>query len=150
MDWCFGQDGNGETRYSDRVENNGRVVEIAKDRNAEAVGECMGYEKSGVDSNRLACGWGVAGTDSCSCGDESRTAECDARCHRHLTEQIEPACNPRVESRLVIWGQNGSPEVGTTASGNGRHYLGHTEGDEEGEEADDDPADRHDTWPTCG
>ena len=30
--------------------------------------------------------------------------ECDACCYRNLTEQIEPACNPRVKGRLVIWG----------------------------------------------
>lgn len=149
MDWCFGQYGNGETCHSDRVKNDGRVVEISEERNAEAVDDRMRYEKSGVDANRFACGWRVTGAYSCSCGDESCAAERDARRYRDLTEQVEPTGDPRVKSRLVIWGQDGSPEVGTSAGRDGRDDFSHAEGNEEGEEADDDPTDRHDAWSTC-
>ena len=132
------------------MEKDGRVVEIAKDRNTEAVGQCMRYQESGVDSNRFARGWRIAGANGRRCGDELCTAERDARRHRHLTEQIEPARDPRVESGLVVWGQDGGPEVGASTGRDGGHYLRHTEGDEEGEEADDDPAHGHDAWSACG
>lgn len=104
MDRCFGQYGNGEACHAHGVEKDGRVVEIAKERNTEAVGQRMRYQEGGVDPNRFARGWRIAGADGCRCGDELCTAERDARRHRHLTEQIEPACDPRVEGRLVIWG----------------------------------------------
>ena len=98
MFWGFGEDGNGETGYSDRMEDDGCVVEIAKERDAEAVDEGMRYQKCGIDPDRFASGGCIASSYCCCRGDESRTAECDARRYGDLTEQIEPACDPRVES----------------------------------------------------
>ena len=37
MGRCFGQYGNCETRYSDRVEKNGRIVENSENRDGETI-----------------------------------------------------------------------------------------------------------------
>ena len=150
MGGCFGEDGDGETGHSDRVEDDGGVVEVAKDRNPEAVDEGVGDEKSGIDSDGFAGGGGIRGADGGGGGDETGAAECDASGDGDLTEEIEPAGDPGVKGRLVLWSQDGSPEVGTTTGRDGGHNLGHTEGDEEGEKADDDPTDGHDAWSSSG
>ena len=149
MGWCFGQDGDGEACDADRVEGDGSVVQIPEERDAEAVDERMRHQQSGIDANRLRGRGRVARAYGCGRGDESRATECDSRRDGDLTEQVEPARDPRVERGLVVRGQDGGPEVGTAAGGDGGNDLGHAEGDEEGEEADDDPADGHDAWSAC-
>ena len=104
MDWCFGQYGDCEAGYSNGVEDNGCVVQVSEERNAEAVDKRMRDQQSGIDANRLPCRRRIAGAYGCSCGDEARATECDARRNGDLPEQIEPAGDPRVKGRLVVRG----------------------------------------------
>ena len=97
MGWCFGQYGDGEAGDADRVEGDGSVVQIPEERDAEAVDEGMRYQQSGIDANRLRGRGRVARAYGCSRGDESGATEGDTGRDGDLTEQIEPARDPRVE-----------------------------------------------------
>lgn len=58
----------------------------------------MRYQNSGVNPNRLACGWLIVGAYGCNGGDEACATERDASRYGDLTEQVEPAGDPRVKS----------------------------------------------------
>ena len=43
-----------------------------------------------------------------------------------------PACDPGIEGGFFLGSQGRSPEIGTTASGYGRHDLSHTKSNDHG------------------
>lgn len=62
-----------------------------------------------------------------------------------LAQKVEPPCDPREERRRALGGrQHRRPEIRPSARRVRGRDFGHAEPYEESEDADDDPADRHD------
>lgn len=161
---CFGKECNDESGDAGRVQEDGGVVEVAKDVHAKGVGDAVRDEERGVYADSLGRGGCIGGLDSCGCGDEAGEAECYAGCYGDLAEEVEPrfvstyqpqnqeryfgrvpASYPRSEGGVLRRREYGGPEVRTAASGDGGDDLSHPEGDDKRKEGDDDPADAHDS-----
>ena len=73
------------------MEDDGRVIEEAKDMHAEGVDHTVRNKDSGIDSDRLTRS-GDVGSVQRGCGrDEAGETKRDTGCDGNLAEQIEPA-----------------------------------------------------------
>jgi hypothetical protein len=73
------------------VEDDRRVVQIAKDFDTERVDHAMGEEERGINANCFAGGWGVGRFDSCKSRDESSTPKGDSGGNSKLMLCLENA-----------------------------------------------------------
>ena len=125
------------------MEDNGGVVEVAENVDAEAVDHPMAEQQSGVDSKR-STGCGNEAFDFGEGGDEGCGTEGDARCDGYLAQEVEPAGYPGCKRRVFLGCEDGGPEVGASGGGDGGDNLCHAETNEHGEEGHDDPSHGHD------
>lgn len=110
---------------------------------AKAVDHAVAKQQRSVDTECPASR-GHETFDLGGCGNECSEAERDTGCDCDLAKQVEPARHPGHKRRMLLWCEDGRPEVRASGRGDRGHNLSHAEADEHGEETHDDPANRHD------
>ena len=142
----LGKDSDRQRKNTKTMEGNGVVVEKAESVHPEAVDDPVRYENGRVYSDRFAGRGRIARLDRRGCGDQSSQTKRYTRRDSDLTEEVEPAGDPRSEGGMLGRRQHGRPEVWPTTRWDRRDDLSHAQGHDEGEEADNDPSHRHSTW----
>ena len=61
MGWCFCEDSDRDACYADRVQQDRRVVEVAKHVNSEGIDDAVGDEQSCIDADDSSWGRGICG-----------------------------------------------------------------------------------------
>ena len=96
MGRCFGEHGDDEREDAEGVQDDGGVVEVAKDVHAECVYKTVRNQDGSVDADSLAGRWDVVEIlDGGSGRYQARETERDTCCDCYLTKEIEPGVSIR-------------------------------------------------------